>query len=124
MDTYPMTQSMRSTFLQGAFFFTRRSVLDKVGWFDESYFLDGEDIDLCWKIKEEGYRIVYYPWVSITHFKGASKGKVDSALKKRVPFASRLKFRMAGVNSMEHFYRKRLWDRYPLVFKPYGTCRY
>ena len=34
-----------------------KKVLDEVGWYDESYFLDGEDIDLCWKIKQKGYKI-------------------------------------------------------------------
>lgn len=99
--------------LQGAYFLTYKKILDKVGWFDEDYFLDGEDIDLCWKIKQEGYKIIYYPEVKIIHVKGASKGKKKA--KKKVPLKSRLKFRMAGVNSMEIFYRKRLWDQYPTV---------
>src|SRR3972149_9899261 len=62
--------------IQGPFFLSPKKVLDEVGWFDEDYFLDGEDIDLCWKIKNAGYRIVYYPKIQITHIKGASKGKV------------------------------------------------
>jgi GT2 family glycosyltransferase len=102
--------------IQGAFFLTRRSILDEVGWFDEDYFLDGEDIDLCWKIKEKGWRIIYYPKVSIIHFKGASKGKRGHQTNRRIPFEQRLKFRMAGVDSMELFYRKRLWKKYPLLF--------
>ena len=102
--------------LQGAFFLSPKKVLDKVGWFDEDYFLDGEDIDLSWRIKEQGYKVMYYPMVSILHKKGASKGKVGSATKKRVPIDLRLRHRMAGVNSMEIFYRKHLWSRYPLIF--------
>jgi len=99
--------------LQGAYFLTYKNILDKVGWFDEDYFLDGEDIDLCWKIKQEGLKIIYYPKVKIIHVKGASKGKKEA--KKKVPLKNRLKFRMAGVNSMEIFYRKRLWGQYPLI---------
>jgi hypothetical protein len=95
--------------LQGAFFLARKKVLDQVDWFDEDYFLDGEDIDLCWKIKEAGYKIIYYPKVSIIHIKKASKKKND-----KVKFSQRLKFVMAGVNSMEIFYKKRLWKKYPL----------
>lgn len=100
--------------LQGAFFLTRKKILDEVGWFDEDYFLDAEDIDLSWKIKNKGYKIVYYPKVWITHFKGATKGK-NKNIKKYVSFKEKLKFRLSGVNSMEIFYRKRLWDKYPLV---------
>lgn len=100
--------------LQGAYFLSPKKVLDSVKWFSEDYFLDGEDLDLCWKIRAKGYKIYYYPKVSILHLKGASKGK-NEATKKKVPLASRLKFRMASVNSMEIFYKKFLWKRYPLA---------
>lgn len=99
--------------LQGSFIMSPKNILDSVGWYDEDYFLDGEDIDLCWKIKNLGKRVVYYPKVSIIHLKGATKGK-NRKSKKYVPFSEKLKFRLTGVNSMEIFYRKRLWNRYPL----------
>lgn len=99
--------------IQGAFHLSPRRVLDEVNWFSEDYFLDGEDIDLCYKIREAGYKIYYYPKVKILHLKGASKGKYET--KKKVPLASRLKFRMASVNSMEIFYKKHLWKRYPVA---------
>ena len=99
--------------VQGAFTLVRKKVIDEVGWYDESYFLDGEDIDLCWKIKKAGYKIVYYPKVSILHIKGASKGKKHSFGK--VTKQERVKFINAGVDSMEIFYKKRLWDKYPLA---------
>lgn len=100
--------------IQGAFFLTRKSLLDQVGWFDESYFLDAEDIDLCWKIKNAGYKIIYYPRVQITHIKGASKGKVESPTKQKKSLREKLRYRTAGVNSMYTFYRKHLWQSYPL----------
>ena len=100
--------------LQGAFFLTTKNILDKVGWFEEDYFLDGEDIDLSWKIKNLGYKIVYYPEVSIVHIKGATKGK-NRKSKKYISFNDKLKYRLSGVDSMEMFYRKRLWDRYSLI---------
>ena len=99
--------------IQGAFFLTRKTILDKVGWFDEDYFLDGEDIDLSWKIKDKGYKNVYYPKASILHMKGASKGKNKKI--RHISLKEKLKYRMAGVNSMEIFYRKRLWENYPLL---------
>jgi len=100
--------------IQGAFFLVRKKILNKVGWFDEDYFLDGEDIDLCWKIGEAGWKIIYYPEVSIIHLKGATKGK-NKKVKKKAPLAERIKFRASGVTSMEIFYRKRLWNKYPLL---------
>lgn len=101
--------------LQGAFILTRKKVLDAVGWFDEDYFLDGEDLDLSWKIKEMGLKNMYYPKVEITHFKGASKGKVGSENRKEIPLKDRLKYRMAGVNSMDIFYRKHMWSQNPFL---------
>ena len=98
--------------IQGAYHMSPKKVLDEVDWFSEDYFLDGEDIDLCYKIRAKDYKIFYYPKVKILHLKGASKGKNEA--KKKVPLASRLKFRMASVNSMEIFYKKWLWKSYPL----------
>lgn len=90
--------------LQGAFFLTSKRILDKVDWFDEDYFLDGEDIDLSWKIKRLTGKIIYYPNVSIIHVKKASKkGKRSLAAI------------MAGVSSMEIFYNKRLARNYSIV---------
>ncbi len=100
--------------IQGAFFMVRKEILDEVGWFDEDYFLDAEDIDLSWKIKKVGWKNVYYPEVSILHLKGATKGK-NKETQKRVSFNEKLKYRLSGVNSMEIFYRKRMWKEYPLV---------
>jgi len=100
--------------VQGAYHLTRKRVMDEVGWFDESYFLDGEDIDLCWRIHKKGWKIIYYPEVSIIHIKGASKGK-EGHLKKRVSLKEKIFFRTQGVNSMEIFYRKRLWSEYPFI---------
>jgi GT2 family glycosyltransferase len=101
--------------IQGAYFLSWKHILDSVGWFDEEYFFDGEDIDLCWRIKEAGWKLVYYPKVSIIHVKGVTKGK-SKKWKHKVPLEQRLKLRMAGMNSMERFYKKNLWNKYPLLF--------
>lgn len=59
----------------GAFMFIEKSVLDKVGYFDEDYFMYGEDIDLCFRIKKSGYKIYYFPKVTTIHLKGESTSK-------------------------------------------------
>ena len=101
--------------IQGAFFLTWKDLLDKVGWFDPEYFFDGEDIDLCYQIHKQGYKLVYYPDTYITHLKGVTKGKV-AKWKYKVTPQQRKKLRLAGVASMERFYKKNLWKRYPLWF--------
>ena len=58
--------------LMGAFMLMPRSVLDQVGLLDEDFFMYGEDIDLCFRIKQGGYKILYYPKAQIIHYKGGS----------------------------------------------------
>jgi O-antigen biosynthesis protein len=59
----------------GAFMFIPKYVLDKTGLFDEDYFMYGEDLDLCYRIKKNGYKIFYYPEVKTVHLKGESTRK-------------------------------------------------
>jgi O-antigen biosynthesis protein len=59
----------------GAFMFIPKKVLDDTGYFDEEYFMYGEDLDLCYRIKEKGYKIYYYPIVTTIHLKGESTKK-------------------------------------------------
>ena len=66
--------------LTGAFMLINFKVLNKIGFLDESFFMYGEDIDLCYRIKEAGYKIIYYGKTSITHFKGSSSKKQKSKL--------------------------------------------
>ena len=56
--------------LPGAFIMTTAAVLRRVGLFDESYFMYGEDVDLSWRIHEAGYKNVYFPEARILHYKG------------------------------------------------------
>lgn len=70
----PMDKSHEVDAISGAFFLTRKSVLDKVGLFDEDFFLYGEDLDLCFRIKQAGFKVMYVPDVSIIHHKGVSSG--------------------------------------------------
>lgn len=59
----------------GAFMLIRKDIYDKVKGFDEEYFMYGEDLDLCYRIKKEGLKIFYYPETSIIHYKGESTKK-------------------------------------------------
>lgn len=55
------------SFISGCFMFLRKNVLDKVGGFDERYFLYFEDADLSKRVQLTGYRTVYYPHCAVTH---------------------------------------------------------
>ncbi|MNO29367.1 N-acetylglucosaminyl-diphospho-decaprenol L-rhamnosyltransferase [compost metagenome] len=58
--------------LVGAFMLLRRETIDQVGGLDEDFFMYGEDLDWCFRIKEAGWGIYYYPQTSIVHLKGGS----------------------------------------------------
>ncbi len=61
--------------LAGAFLMTKKEVLDKVGGFDEVFFMYGEDVDLSYRIQKSGYKNYYFAGSSIIHFKGESTRK-------------------------------------------------
>lgn len=61
--------------LSGAFMLIRKSVLDKIGLLDETFFMYGEDIDLSYRIIKAGYKNYYYPETRIIHYKGESTRK-------------------------------------------------
>ncbi|MGN6166099.1 MAG: glycosyltransferase family 2 protein [Flavisolibacter sp.] len=58
--------------LAGAFMMVRKEVLDKVGSFDEIFFMYGEDVDLSYRIQKAGYKNYYVAQTTIIHFKGES----------------------------------------------------
>ncbi|CUT02914.1 glycosyltransferase [Candidatus Chrysopegis kryptomonas] len=58
--------------VSGSFMMIRREVYEKVGGLDEDFFMYGEDIDWCYRIKKAGWKIYYVPFTQIIHFKGES----------------------------------------------------
>ncbi|MFW5724805.1 MAG: glycosyltransferase [Bacteroidota bacterium] len=61
--------------LSGAFMLMRKSVLEKTGYLDETFFMYGEDIDLSYRILQAGYKNYYFPETRIIHYKGESTKK-------------------------------------------------
>jgi GT2 family glycosyltransferase len=57
----------------GALFATRKAVLEAAAGFDESFALDFNDVDLCFKLRMLGYRIVYTPFAEMAHHESASR---------------------------------------------------
>jgi Predicted glycosyltransferases len=58
--------------ITGAFLLIKRGVYEKIGGLDETYFMYGEDIDLCYTLLKQGYQNYYYGKASILHHKGES----------------------------------------------------
>ena len=80
LDDLPDGEIYEIDCLTGAFMFMRTDALNQVGLLDETFFMYGEDIDLCYRIKNGGWKIIYYGESKITHLKGASSKKQKSKL--------------------------------------------
>jgi len=62
----------KSEVITGACMMMRREVFEKVGMFNEEYFMYAEDFDLCWKITRAGYTNYFVGQGHIIHYGGAS----------------------------------------------------
>lgn len=83
----------------GAYFLARTDLLRQLGGFDEQFFMYGEDLDLAYRIKQLGCRIVWYPKYSVVHLKYSSGIKSNNlAVKRRI--------RRCFYDSMLMFYMK------------------
>lgn len=58
--------------ISGACILMKREVFNVIGGFTERYFMYGEDLDLCFKVKQAGFRVYYLPETSLVHHGGGS----------------------------------------------------
>jgi hypothetical protein len=102
--------------IAGSYMLMPRSLVKALGGWDETYFFYGEDIDFCYRINQAGYQIVYYPHVTVLHYKGASSGlRKESAEIARPPKETRVRVAKESVRAMQVFYQKFYSDQYPSV---------
>lgn len=67
--------SMEVDAISGSFMFMHLSLFKKLGGFDELFFMYGEDLDICARCRDAGYKVWYHPVTQIIHFKGKSSTK-------------------------------------------------
>jgi N-acetylglucosaminyl-diphospho-decaprenol L-rhamnosyltransferase len=61
-------------FLMGACMLVRRAAVDEVGPLDERFFLFSEETDWCYRFRQAGWRVVFYPGAEAVHVGGAGHG--------------------------------------------------
>lgn len=64
--------------INGAFMLIRRSALESVGGFDDRFWMYAEDLDLCRRFWDAGWKVVYDGTERATHLKSALTGKKRS----------------------------------------------
>jgi GT2 family glycosyltransferase len=89
--------------LVGAFMLVRSETIRQVGMLDEDFWMYGDDIDWCYRIKQAGWVNYYYPRTSILHHKRASW--------RRKPTKMIYEFHKA----MYIFHRKHYWRKYSSI---------
>jgi GT2 family glycosyltransferase len=62
----------------GACLFVRADIFHKLGGFDDDFFAHMEEIDFCWRAKNQGYKIMYCPASTIFHIGGGTLPKNNS----------------------------------------------
>lgn len=83
MTDSPHDSIMDVDWLSGSALMVRREMLDGVGGFDERFFMYCEDVDLCKRAHDAGWRVVYYPEVEVCHRIGAASDKNPIAMIKQ-----------------------------------------
>ncbi len=94
LATSPQTSVGRVPWVKGAAFAIRASAFDEVAGFDESYFLYGEEHDLCYRLAQAGWETHFTPAAAMTHVEGASSRGRETAVNEQV------------FGSLVHFYRR------------------
>ncbi len=108
MQDWPHDQIREVDWVSGAAFLVRKEVIDKIGLFDDAYFMFCEDVDWCFRTWEAGFKVVYYPPSVITHAIGRSTDKAPN--------------RMIGGfhKSMFRFYRKNMIPKMAAPLRPFA----
>jgi len=72
MGYWDHNDSREVDLLSGACLMVRRETIEEVGPLDEDFFLYGEDVEWCYRIKRAGWKIFYYAEAEIIHLGGGS----------------------------------------------------
>ena len=96
------------------FMFVRAKTQQDVGLWDEEFFVYGEDVDFCYRVKSLGWKIVYFPQVSVLHLKGVSVGtRKESKDLTTASDETKKRMRQETTRAMKLFYEKHMAQKYP-----------
>lgn len=70
------TSPMDADWVSGACMVVRRKAIDDVGFMDERFFIYWEDADLCKRMWQSGWKVVYFPQADVIHYVGGSSDKL------------------------------------------------
>jgi len=92
IDKYQFDKFEKTDFVTGCMLFFNKKVVDRVGLWDESYFLYYEDADFCERAKKAGFDLFYNPSIVIWHKNAQSTGGSGSSLHAKYQKKNHLRF--------------------------------
>jgi GT2 family glycosyltransferase len=81
LDEDAMTRKTPVGWVTGAALAAHRSLFERLGGFDEAFFMNSEEVDLCRRVHQLGGKVVYAPEVTLTHVGGGSSSDSDLMLR-------------------------------------------
>ncbi|MDO4756132.1 MAG: glycosyltransferase family 2 protein [Parabacteroides sp.] len=109
----------------GACLFIRTNLYKEVGGLDAGFFAHQEEIDLCWRLRSRGYRLVCTPSSIVYHVGGATLS-VESPRKTFLNFRNNLLmlYKNLPEKELKHVMRCRFWLDYIAAFKFFLSGHY
>lgn len=95
--------------LSGAFMILRNKTINEIGAFDENIFMYSEDIELCYRIKKAGWKIVYNPNAKAIHYFNQSAKKFKEFTKGNI--------NIKALQSKYYFFKKHYGKSYAFLFR-------
>lgn len=98
------------------FMLIKKEVFKKIGDWDTRYFVFGEDVDFCYRVKEAGFKIMYLPQWTCIHFKGSTIGlrKESKDVSKASP-ETKKRMKVARAEARYLFFEKYYSTKYPTI---------
>jgi GT2 family glycosyltransferase len=100
-------KTIKVDWILGAAIFIRSDLFERINGFDKDYFMFSEEVDLCKRVSNEGFNIIYFPKYSIHHI-GSVSGKRDYKLYAIRAFSSKYIFISKHYKSLNKFLMKSL----------------
>ncbi len=89
--------------ISGSCMLLRREALEQSGVFDEGFFMYGEDLELCYRMIQSGYKIFYNSESVVYHYKGGCTKDYKLAYKYKTESLVRLMNMQNNYNAIQHF---------------------
>lgn len=108
MQEWPHDEPREVDWVSGAAMCIRREAYEQLGGFDETFFMFLEDVDVCYRAWQLGYKVMYFPDAVITHAIGKSTDKAANRMIRQFH------------KSMYLFYRKHYLHKVNPILRPFA----